>query len=83
MSIGSEDKLLLKKLLNIKFSNVISDSDAIVTCCAYPSIAAEICYRRSYIWFRSVNQVKIASLIQLVVYYIYADLARGWNWYFR
>ena len=66
MSIG----LLLKKLFNIKFDNVISENDAIVLCCAYQSIAAEICYRTSYIWFGSVNHVKMASLIQLVVFYL-------------
>ena len=70
MSIGLENKLLLKKLLNIKFNNVISDRDAIIVRCAYQSIAAGICYRTSYAWFGSVNQVKIASLIQLVVVYI-------------
>ena len=70
MPIGSEDKLLLKKLLNIKFSNIISDNDVIVLCCAYQTIAAEICYWTSYIWFGSVNHVKIASVIQVVVFYI-------------
>ena len=74
--MGSEEKFLLKKVLNIKFKNVINENDAIILHCAYQPIAAEICYRTGYISFGSVNHVKIASLIQLVVF-MYSDSARG------